>query len=70
MNATLLVTRDEAVHVIHEMLQTLGPQVEIVIQREDNAVTLKAQTGQPELRQWAKRMGDRYQGVFEKLAIS
>gem|GEM_PF-6559815 len=64
------MTRDEAVHVIHEMLQALGPQVTIEIQREDNAVTLKAQTGPSELQQWAKRMGDRYQSVFERLANS
>lgn len=68
MNATIVLNRDEAARIVQEMLQALGPQVKIEIQQTNNAVTLRAQTDQPELLQWAERIGDRYQNVFERLA--
>jgi hypothetical protein len=68
MSATIILNRDEAARVVQEMLQVLGPQVKIEIQQTNNTVTLRAQTDQPELLQWAERIGDRYQNVFERLA--
>ena len=70
MNTTIILNRDEAVRIVQEMLQVLGPQVKIEIQQSNNAVTLRAQTDQPELLQWAERIGERYQNVFERLAKS
>ena len=70
MSATLVLNRDEAVRLIQEMLQAFGPQVKLEIQRSSNAVTFSAQTDQSELLQWAERVGDRYQSVFERLAKS
>jgi len=68
MSATLVLKRDDAVRVIQDLLLELGPQVKIEIQQSSNAVTLRAQANEPELLQWAKRIGDRYQNVFERLA--
>jgi hypothetical protein len=70
MSATIVLNRDEAVRVIQEMLQMLGPQVKIEIQQSDNAVTLRAQADQSDLLQWAEHIGNRYQSVFERLAKS
>ncbi|MDZ7269570.1 MAG: hypothetical protein ONB48_19975 [candidate division KSB1 bacterium] len=70
MSKTIVLNRDEAVRIIQEMLLLLGPQVKIEIQQSNNTVTLRAQTDQPELLQWAERIGDRYQNVFERLAKS
>lgn len=70
MSATIVLNRDEAARIVQEMLQTLGPQVKIEIQQTNNAVTLRAQTDRPELLQWAERIGQRYQNVFERLAKS
>jgi hypothetical protein len=68
MTATIVLNRDEAVRVIQEMLQMLGPLIKIEIQQSDNAVTLRAQANQSELLPWAQCIGDRYQNVFERLA--
>ncbi len=66
---SIVLERDEAARVIQEM-QVLGPHVKLEIQRLDNGLTLRAQTDQSELLQWAERVGNRYQDVFEKLAKS
>ena len=70
MNATIILNRDEALRVIQEMLRALGPQVKVEIQRSGDVVTLRAQAEQSQLLQWAQRIGDRYQNVFERLAQS
>jgi len=70
MSATLVLNRDDAVRVIQDLLHALGPQIKIEIQQSSNAVTLRAQTDEAELLQWAERIGDRYQNVFERLAKS
>lgn len=68
MSVALTLKRDEALHLIQELLQSLGPQVNVEINKADSVVTLKAQTDHAELLQWAERIGDRYQDVFERLA--
>ena len=68
MSATLVLKRDDAVRVIQDLLLELGPQVKIEIQQSSNAVTLRAEANESELLQWAERIGDRYQNVFERLA--
>lgn len=68
MSVALTLKRDEALHLIQELLQSLGPQVNVEINKADSVVTLKAQADHAELLQWAERIGDRYQDVFERLA--
>jgi len=68
MSATLVLKRDDAVRVIQDLLLELGPQVKIEIQQSNHAITLHARAEGSELIEWAKRIGDRYQNVFERLA--
>lgn len=70
MNETLVLNRDDAVRAIQDMLRMLGPQIKVEIQQSGNAVTLRAQSNESELMQWAERIGTRYQNVFERLANS
>lgn len=70
MNTPISVSldRNEAIKVIQEMLQELGPTVKIEIQQTKDTVTFRAKTDSTELLRWAERIGDRYEDVFKRLA--
>ena len=65
-----LLERDEAVNMVRDLLNELDPHTKIEVSRSGWHILLQPRADRKELLKWAKRIGDRYEDVFQRLAES